>query len=91
MKSLSDGADAPEPNDLNCFHVTADLCPQALLRILGLVAQHMAIPRSITCERHDDRLDARIAVDGLTPERAEILLAKIAMIVTVREARMTLP
>ncbi len=68
------------------FHVTADLCPQALLRILGLVAQNALIPRSMSCEHHDDRLDVRIAVDGLSPERAEILLHKISAIVTVREA-----
>ena len=71
------------------FHVTADLCPQALLRILGLVAQHMLIPRLMVCERRDDPIRADLALDGLTPERAEILLAKIAMIVTVREALLT--
>lgn len=86
MNTLPDGAPAPEPDGLHCFQVTADPCPQALLRILGLVAQLTLIPRSVLCERHDDRLDARIAVDGLSPERAAILLAKISMIVTVREA-----
>ena len=86
MTTAPDGAPAPEPNCLYCFQVTADLCPQAMLRILGLVAQHTLIPRSIVCERREDRLHARIAVDGLSPERAEILLAKISTIVTVREA-----
>lgn len=84
MNTLPDGASAP--SDLHCFEITADLCPQALLRILGLVAQLTLIPRSVLCERHDDRLHARIAIDGLSPQRAEILLAKISMIVTVREA-----
>jgi hypothetical protein len=84
MTILPDGA--PAPDDLHCFQITADLCPQALLRILGLVAQLTLIPRSVSCERHDDRLHARLAIDGLSPERAGILLAKISMIVTVREA-----
>lgn len=84
MTVLPDGASAPD--DLHCFQITADLCPQALLRILGLVAQLTLIPRSVVCERVDDRLHARIAVDGLSPERAGILLAKISTIVTVRDA-----
>jgi hypothetical protein len=67
------------------FYVTADLCPQALLRILGLVAQNSLIPRDLICERHDDRLQVQIGVDGLSPERAEILLHKISAIVTVHE------
>jgi hypothetical protein len=86
MATAPDSAPAPAPNCLHCFQVTADLCPQVLLRILGLVAQHTLIPHSVVLERHEDRIDARIAVDGLSPERAEILLAKISTIVTVREA-----
>jgi len=85
----TDAASAPEPTRLYRFRVTADLCPQAMLRILGLVAQHNAIPRRIVCERLEDRLYAEVSVDGLTVARAEILLAKIAAIVTVRDARMT--
>lgn len=71
------------------FHVTADLCPQALLRILGLAAQNSLIPRSVTCERHDDRLEISLSVDSLSPERAEILLHKLSAIVTVREVHVT--
>ena len=91
MTSLTNGATAPVPNRLNCFHVVADSCPQALLRILGLVAQNSLIPLSVVCERHEDRLHAKIALYGLSPERAEILLHKIAAIVTVRNAHMTSP
>lgn len=89
MTIAADSASAPGPNGLHCFHVTTDPCPQALLRILGLVAQQMLIPQSIACERNGDGLSARIAVEGLSPERAGILLAKISTIVTVREAVLT--
>jgi len=89
MNSLSTGATAPEPNRLHCFHIVADPCPQALLRILGLIAQNSLIPLSVVCERHQDRLHAKIALYGVSPARAGILLAKIAMIVTVRDAHMT--
>ena len=84
--TTTDGASAPY---LHRFHVTADHCPQAMLRILGLIAQNSLVPRRIVCERLEDRLYAEIAVTGLAPERAEILLAKIATIVTVREARLS--
>ncbi len=83
MTMTSGGAPAPY---LHRFRVTADLCPQAMLRILGLIAQNGLVPRRIVCERLEDRLYAEIAVTGLAPDRAEILLAKIATIVTVREA-----
>jgi len=88
MTTLPGGAPAPY---LYRFHVTADLCPQAMLRILGLIAQNSLIPRRIVCERLEDRLYAEIAVAGLSPERAEILLAKIATIVTVRDAKLMPP
>ena len=91
MNSLSVGATAPEPNRLHCFHVVADPCPQALLRILGLIAQNSLIPLSVVCERHAGQLHARIALYGLSPERAEILLAKIATIVTVRDTHLSSP
>lgn len=91
MNSLSVGATAPEPNRLHCFQIVADPCPQALLRILGLIAQNSLIPLSVVCERHAEQLHAKIALPGLPPERAEILLAKIAAIVTVRDAHMISP
>ena len=81
MTTTTDGVRAPY---LHRFHVTADLCPQAMLRILGLIAQNSLIPRRVVCERLEDRLFAEISVAGLSAERAEILLAKIESIVTVR-------
>ncbi|MEZ0242487.1 MAG: hypothetical protein ACAH11_03880 [Sphingomonas sp.] len=86
MTTQSTGAPAP---GLHRFKVTADLCPQAMLRILGLVAQNGLVPRRVVCERLEDRLYAEISVTGLTPDRAEILLAKIATIVTVRDVRLS--
>lgn len=86
MKTTTDGACAPETDCLYRFQVTTDLCPQALLRVLGLVAQNSLIPRSVACERRGDWLYAKLAIDGLSPARAEILRAKIEAIVTVREA-----
>ena len=91
MNSLSDGATAPEPNRLHCFQIVADPCPQALLRILGLIAQNSLLPLSVVCERHAEQLHARIELHGLSLNRAEILLAKIAAIVTVRDAHMISP
>jgi hypothetical protein len=85
MTTPPESAPAPDPNCLNRFEVIADLCPQVLLRILGLIAQNSLIPVNLVCERRGDHLHARIALDGLPPARAEILLAKIATIVTVRD------
>jgi hypothetical protein len=88
-ETASPGAPAPVAHRLNHFQVTAELCPQVLLRILGLVSQHALIPRNVVCERREDGLHVEIEVDGLPDERAEILLAKMAAIVMVREAVLT--
>jgi acetolactate synthase regulatory subunit len=89
---MTEADGAPAPMDcVNHFHVTADLCPQALLRILGLVSQLSLIPLSLSCARSEDGLEVEIAVDGLSDQRAAVLLAKIETIVTVREARLIAP
>ena len=86
MKPSPHSGLAPASNGVSYFQITTDLCPQAMLRILGLIAQNSLIPRSVVCERSDDQLDIEIAVDCLTPERADTLLAKFSTIVTVRRA-----
>lgn len=85
MTSLSTRAASPAPECLYRYRITADRCPQVLLRILGLIAQHVELPGSVACTRHDDRIDAEVAIDSLSPERAEILRLKLAAIVTVRD------
>lgn len=87
MTSAQPGASAADDARVTRFDVTADLCPQVLLRILGLVAQHSLVPLGVSVRRRMDRLDASIRVTGLSPHAADVLLAKIAAIVAVREAR----
>jgi acetolactate synthase regulatory subunit len=73
--------------------VEADLCPQVLLRVLGLVAQQWLIPLTITARSASDSIAIEVELDGaaLSAERAEVLLYKIEAIVSVREARLTAP
>jgi hypothetical protein len=67
--------------------VSTDICPQVLLRVLGLVAQHGAIPWSTSFERRRRSLFIEIEFDAASPERAEMLLHKVRAIPTVRSAR----
>lgn len=70
------------------LQVVADHCPQILLRVLGLVARHGAIPHTIVFERRPRSLRIEVAVDALGPGTLENLAHKVGTIPTVRSARL---
>lgn len=67
--------------------VDAEPCPQALLRVLGMIAQQGLVAMSIVAERTDDGQRVAVAIDALPEERMEVLLARLEAIVAVRGAR----
>ncbi|MBO9711625.1 hypothetical protein [Sphingomonas sp.] len=71
--------------------VEADPCPQALLRVLGLVAQQMLEPAKLTADREGGCWRLEIAFDDLPEPKAELLLAKTEAIVAVHRARLVVP
>jgi len=66
--------------------VAADLCPQALIRVLGLIAQHGILPLSIAAERGDTAQHLAVEVDNLPEQALAVLLAKIEAVVAVQSA-----
>lgn len=91
VKSVFDHArrSAKRRNDqLVRLRVSADICPQVLLRVLGLVAQHGAIPWSTSFEQRPRTLHVEVLFDIQNRDRAEILLRKVQAIPTVRLARL---
>jgi acetolactate synthase regulatory subunit len=70
-----------------CLEVTADHCPQVLLRVLGLIARHAAIPHGILIERDQSSLRIEVEVDALAPAHLRTLNFKIEDIPTVRSSR----
>ena len=67
--------------------VDTDPCPQALLRVLGMIAQQGSAPMSIAAELLDDGQRIAVAIDALPEERLDVLVARIESIVAVRGAR----
>ena len=70
------------------LHVSGDICANLLPRLLGLVAQFDEIPYGIALTRHRASLKLSIDLGRLEDSRAEILLNKVAVIPTVRGARL---
>jgi len=70
------------------LHVSGDICPNLLPRLLGLVAQFDEIPYGIALTRHRVSLKLSIDLGRLEDQRAETLLNKVAGIPTVRGARL---
>jgi len=70
------------------LHVSGDICPNLLPRLLGLVAQFDEIPYGIALTRHRASLKLSIDLGRLEDPRAETLLNKVAGIPTVRGARL---
>jgi acetolactate synthase regulatory subunit len=66
--------------------VETDPCPQALLRVLGLIAQHGSEPMSIAAERRADGQRITVEIGALPDAGLSTLVAKIEAIVTVRSA-----
>ena len=67
--------------------VIADICPQVLLRTLGLIAQRDIVPFAISFERTAQRLRFAIEIEALGSAQADILVAKVRELVRVRSAR----
>ncbi len=70
------------------LHVSGDVCPNLLPRLLGLVAQFDQIPYGIALTRFPAGLKLSIDLGRLEEARAEILLNKVSGIPTVRGARL---
>jgi hypothetical protein len=70
------------------LHVSGDICPNLLPRLLGLVALFDEIPYGIALTRHRASLKLSIDLGRLEDPRAETLLNKVAGIPTVRGARL---
>ncbi|MCW6534020.1 hypothetical protein [Sphingomonas lycopersici] len=66
--------------------VAADLCPQALPRVLGLIAQHNILPLSIAAKRREAVQHFAVDVDNPPDQALAVLLAKIEAIVAVQSA-----
>lgn len=84
----SPGVTKRRRSQLAVLRVSAFICPQILLRVLGLVAQHGAIPYSIGFARRPHSVRIDIVIDSLTPRAAEILLHKIRALPMVRTANL---
>lgn len=67
--------------------VETDPCPQALLRVLGTIAQQGLVPMTIAADSTDEDQRIAVAIDSLPEERLAVLLARIESIVAVRGAR----
>lgn len=91
MTAASTDVDSPLDTGRHEYVVTASLCPQVLLRILGLFAQQSIIPQSIHCEQCENELHATVALINLSSQQAEILHAKIASIVMVQRVSLKCP
>ncbi|KQM17231.1 hypothetical protein ASE73_09630 [Sphingomonas sp. Leaf24] len=68
--------------------VTADLCPQITLRILGLLAQRSIIPVTIAVTRRPRSLAMVVVFVPADAQQSAVLLAKIEALVGVRRARL---
>lgn len=88
MSTLSTRVDAPTKQSAYQFQLVAELCPQVMLRVLGLIAQNGLVPQQILCEQEGDELHARISVENLTADRAEILFAKMLAVIMVKEGKL---
>lgn len=66
--------------------VTTDPCPQALIRVLGLIAQHGVLPLSIEAVRGETAQHLAVDMDHLPEAALTVLVAKIEAIVAVQSA-----
>lgn len=69
------------------LEVRAMPCPQALLRILNLLAVQDCQPISVRADRNARGQHMLIALEPLEDRAAELLLRKVQAIVTVSRAR----
>lgn len=71
--------------------VCANICPQVLLRVLGLISQHAYVPFTIAAKRRPRTQIFIIEMEGPSDQRAAILLAKVKSIIMVRSASLSRP
>lgn len=69
--------------------VTADLCPQITLRVLGLLAQRSIIPATIAVTHRPRSLALVVVFAPADAQQGAVLLAKIEALVGVRRVRLT--
>src|SRR4051812_19766072 len=66
------------------FAVTADLCPQILCRLLGLIAQQGRVVDRLEAQKGPMALRIRFSVSDIEQHHADILAAKMRSLVSVR-------
>lgn len=67
--------------------IAADLSPQMLLRVLGVVSRQSIIPHAVSATSGGDQLNVEMALVGLRDETVERVRAQIEAIVGVRWVR----
>lgn len=83
--------DEPGPCGDWRFGVEAAVDPQSLPRVVGLFAQRSLTPASLAMRVADGRMWIDIAVQGLAPDRASIIAAKLREIFAVTACRLDEP
>lgn len=76
---------------LTRLDVDAGICPQVLLRVLGLISQQGLIPLTVSTERKRRYQRFMIELDDLSEHGAAVLVKKIESIVMVRSANLVRP
>ena len=76
----------PAP-DRHEFRVEADDLPDMLLRILGPFAVQGATPTSVRHEQDGQGAWTLLETSGLTSERADLLVLRLAQVPRIRTAR----
>lgn len=72
------------------FFLWADVSPDVINRVAGLFAQHNLVPELFKARTLGSQLKLTIRVGGLAADRAEIIAAKIGMLVSVGQCRLEL-
>ena len=73
---------APPPTAT--FAVTAELCPQILCRLLGLIAQQSRLVERVEAHQAPGCLKVRLIVTDMEAHQAEIVAEKMRSLVSVR-------
>lgn len=70
------------------LEIEAELCAEALPRVLGLIARIGRVPAGIAAARGEEGQHFEIELDPMPAQAAETLIARIENIVSVRWARL---
>jgi acetolactate synthase regulatory subunit len=71
------------------FRVRALPDPQAMLRIVGLIAQRGLLPNRVCCRKSDPHLVVEVELELESSATAQLLLEKIRSLVLVDSASLT--